>query len=42
MTMLESYEVDSTETVYDGVGMDGLVSTMTLQPGHPDYANVEL
>ena len=34
--ILESNEVDSTEYVCNGVGMDSLVSTVTLQPGHPD------
>ena len=36
--MLESYEVDYTEYVCDGVGMDSLVNTGTILPGHPDCA----
>ena len=34
--MLESNEIDSTEYVCDGVGMDSLVNTLTILPGHPE------
>ena len=40
--MLESFEVDSTEYVCDGVGMDSLVNTLTILPGHPTAIMVEL